>query len=49
MRESRTYGFVRGAVSNDRPYRDSPPVAPASPPVFPARRPARLQSYDPSM
>ena len=23
MRECRTYGSVRGAVSNDRPYRDS--------------------------
>lgn len=22
MRESRTYGFVRGALSNERPYRD---------------------------
>src|SRR5215216_6153680 len=24
MRESRTYGSVRGALSNERPYRDSP-------------------------
>jgi hypothetical protein len=23
MRESRTYGSVRGALSNERPYRDS--------------------------
>lgn len=27
MRESRTYGFVRGAVGNDRPYRDSQPLS----------------------
>jgi hypothetical protein len=26
MRELRTYGSVRGAVSNDRPYRDRMPV-----------------------
>jgi hypothetical protein len=25
MRESCTYGFVRGALSNERPYRDSTP------------------------
>jgi hypothetical protein len=24
MREFRTYGSVRGALSNERPYRDSP-------------------------
>ena len=24
MRESRTYGSVRGALSNERPYRDIP-------------------------
>ena len=24
MREQRTYGSVRGAVSNGRPYRDQP-------------------------
>jgi hypothetical protein len=24
MRESRTYGSVRGALSNERPYRDRP-------------------------
>jgi hypothetical protein len=24
MRESRMYGSVRGALSNERPYRDSP-------------------------
>ena len=28
MRESRTYGSVRGALSNERPYRDrSPPIS----------------------
>jgi hypothetical protein len=26
MRESRTYGSVRGALSNERPYRDRPHV-----------------------
>jgi hypothetical protein len=26
MRESRLYGSVRGAVSNDRPYRERRPV-----------------------
>src|ERR1022692_3181087 len=32
MRESRTYGFVRGAPSNGRPYRDQPPLLePTSP------------------
>ena len=25
MRESRTYGSVRGALSNERPYRDNAP------------------------
>jgi hypothetical protein len=30
MRESRTYGFVRGAPSDRRPYRD-PHLPPASP------------------
>jgi hypothetical protein len=31
MRELRTYGSVRGAVSNDRPYRDRRTLAPAPP------------------
>ena len=33
MRESRTYGSVRGALSNERPYRDTtiPDVAVARP------------------
>jgi len=26
MREFRTYGSVRGAVGNDRPYRDRAPL-----------------------
>jgi hypothetical protein len=26
MREFRTYGSVRGALSNERPYRDSRPL-----------------------
>ena len=28
MREFRTYGSVRGALSNERPYRDSGPLFP---------------------
>jgi hypothetical protein len=28
MRESRTYGSVRGALSNERPYRDHIPDVP---------------------
>ena len=32
MRESRTYGSVRGALSNERPYRD--PAKSACPGVF---------------
>ena len=32
MRESRTYGSVRGALSNERPYRDL--AKPACPRVF---------------
>jgi hypothetical protein len=28
MRESRTYGSVRGALSNERPYRDRPCTVP---------------------
>jgi len=31
MRELRTYGSVRGAVSDDRPYRDRRTVAPPLP------------------
>ena len=27
MRESRTYGSVRGALSNERPYRDQHPFS----------------------
>ena len=27
MRELRTYGSVRGAIRNDRPYRDSQPFS----------------------
>lgn len=30
MRESRTYGSVRGALSNERPYRDPFPKRPLS-------------------
>ena len=33
MRESRTYGSVRGALSNERPYRDRQPQAGAIQPV----------------
>ncbi len=29
MRESRTYGSVRGALSNERPYRDMRSIVPA--------------------
>jgi hypothetical protein len=31
MRESRTYGSVRGALSNERPYRDPRSGVPAAP------------------
>ena len=30
MRESCTYGFVRGALSNERPYRDRDSAVPTS-------------------
>jgi hypothetical protein len=33
MRESRKYGSVRGALSNERPYRDRQPQAGAIQPV----------------
>ena len=31
MRESRTYGSVRGALSNERPYRDRDRAVPTIP------------------
>ena len=36
MRESRTYGSVRGALSNERPYRDplAKPINQSTPPVI---------------
>jgi hypothetical protein len=37
MRQFRTYGSVRGAISNDRPYRDKS--------WSDARSKARLESY----
>jgi hypothetical protein len=50
MRESRMSGFVRGARSNTRPYRDPYlfPVAvslPLSPYLFPCRRISSLSPY----
>ena len=37
MRESRTYGSVRGALSNGRPYRDRALTAGETGPGFPLR------------
>src|SRR5258708_21865846 len=38
MRESRTYGSVRGALRNERPYRDQAPVARSARARLPTRR-----------
>jgi len=35
MRESRTYGSVRGALSNERPYRDKAEAHQVSSPPLP--------------
>jgi len=41
MREFRTYGSVRGALSNERPYRDSRPQRAGWKPAVPGRATAR--------
>ncbi len=43
MRESRTYGSVRGALSNERPYRDAVVQSARRPPGFPLRSNAGLR------
>jgi hypothetical protein len=44
MREIRSYGSVRGAVSNDRPYRDTTPPHAAGMALPGATRPAHIGS-----